>query len=108
MTQTVAIILRFRRERAAEFERLFEDEEMPIWHDYKSSGKFIAASLTRVGDGSQMKDGTQDYILHVELPGMAEHNEHDSDPRFKSFLEKAQPMQPEEPLVWLGETLFQV
>ena len=39
---------------------------------------------------------------------MAEHEAFDSDSRFTAFLPQAQAMQPEPPLVWFGDTLFQV
>lgn len=108
MTQTNAIILRFREEQAGEFERLFEREVLPLWHKFKAQGKIVAASLTPVQDGNQGKKGVRDYILHVEVPSMAEHSEFDSNSSFLKFLPKAQAMQPEEPLVWLGNTLFHV
>jgi hypothetical protein len=37
---------------------------------------------------------------------MAEHSEHDSDPRFEAFLKKARQLQPEPPLVFGGTTLI--
>ena len=108
MSETVAIILSFREEEADSFERLFEQEVYPLWEEFKAQGKFIAASLTPVVGGSEMKDGVRDYILHVEVPARGQHTEFDSDPRFLRFLEKARPLQPEEPKVWLGNTLFQI
>jgi len=108
MSQTVAIILRFRVEEAERFEQLFQAEVYPLWEEFKMQGKFLAASLTPVQDGSELKEGVRDYILHVELPGMAEHHEFDTEARFLNFLAKARPLQPEEPRVWLGETLFQI
>jgi hypothetical protein len=108
MSETVAIILRFREEDAKKFEQAFKAEVYPLWEEFKAKGKFIAASLTPVIDGSEKKDGFRDYILHVEVPSRAEHNEFDSEPRFLPFLEKFQSMQPEEPKVWLGNTLFQI
>jgi len=108
MSETVAIILRFRDHEADGFERLFKAEVYPLWEEFKAQGKFIAASLTLVVDGSEIKEGVRDYILHVEVPSRAEHNAFDSEPRFQQFLEKVRPLQPEEPKVWLGETLFQI
>ena len=108
MAQTIAIILRFRAEEVDHFERLFEAEVYPMWQEFKSQGKLIAASLTPVEDGSETKAGVRDYILHVELPGLADHQAFDSDPRFLSFLEKAKPLQPEKPKVWFGEPRFQI
>jgi DMSO/TMAO reductase YedYZ molybdopterin-dependent catalytic subunit len=108
MSQTNAIILRIDSKRKEEFEAMFEKDVMPLWRKFKSEGKFFTASLTPVVDGNQGKDGVQDYILHVEVPSMKEHHEFDSNPLFTRFLPKAQAMQPEEPLIWLGNTLFQV
>ena len=108
MTQTNSIILRFREEQAGDFEALFKEEVLPLWQKFKAQGKIIAASLTPVEDGNQMKRGIRDYILHVEVPSMREHSEFDSNSSFLKFLPKAQAMQPEEPLVWLGNTKFQV
>ena len=108
MSETVAIILRFREEDTPRFEGLFREEVYPLWEEFKSEGRFISASLTPAIDGSETKPGIRDYILHVEVPGRAEHDQFDSDPRFTKFLEKVQPLQPEEPRVWLGNTLFQV
>ena len=108
MSQTNAIILRFREKDAGRFEKLFEAEILPLWGMFKAQGKFIAASLTPVEDGSEVKKGVRDYILHVEVPSMAEHEEFDSSAPFLAFLKKAKLMQPEEPKVWLGTTRFQV
>jgi hypothetical protein len=108
MSQTIAIILRFREAEANRFEEIFKTEVYPLWQEFKAQGKFITASLTPVQDGSEMKEGVRDYILHVEVPGMAEHDAFDSLPPFLTFLEKARPMQPEDPKVWFGDTLVQV
>ena len=108
MTQTIAIILRFREDQAEDFERMFEAEVMPLWQEFTRDGKFLGASLTPVEGGSETRSGIRDYILHVEVPGMAEHEEFDSHPRFLDFLPRAKALQPEEPLVWFGTTMFQV
>jgi len=55
-----------------------------------------------------MQEGMRDYILYVEVPSEKEHKEFDAQPMFQAFLEKARPMQPEKPRVWIGETKFQV
>jgi hypothetical protein len=108
MSETVAIILRFREEEAEQFESAFKAEVYPLWEEFKTQGKFISASLTPALEGSEKKDGFREYILHVEVPSRAEHEEFDSEPRFLPFLEKFRAMQPEDPKVWLGNTLFQV
>jgi hypothetical protein len=108
MTQTNAIILTFHQREAADFERMFESEIMPMWKKFKRGGKIISASLTPVTDGSEVREGIRQYILYVKVPSMAEHTEFDSSAEFRKFLSKAQAMQPEGPLVWLGNTLFEV
>ena len=110
MSETVAIILTFRPEESARFEQLFQAEVYPLWEEFKSRGKILAASLTPVVDGSdrELKQGIREYILYVHVPSRAEHNLFDDDPRFFQFLEKVKPMQPVEPMVWLGNTLFQI
>jgi hypothetical protein len=105
-TVTIAIILHVAADRSADFEAMFEAEEVPVWNDYTSRGLFLECSLTRVGDGSEMKQGLQDYILHI-IATPEGHNQHDSDPRFASFLERAKQLQPAEPLVWFGEQIFE-
>lgn len=108
MSQTIAIILRFRGEEADRFERLFEAEVYPLWEEFKTQGRFIAASLSPVVDGGEMREGIREYILHIEIPSPEAHDAFDSHPQFLKFLEKARPMQPEKPRVRLGETRFQI
>ena len=110
MSETVAIILTFRPEESDRFEQLFQAEVFPLWQEFKAQGKIIAASLTSVVDGSdrELKAGIRDYILHVHVPSRAEHTQFYTDARFLQFLEKVKPMQPEQPMVWLGNTLFQI
>jgi hypothetical protein len=108
VSQVTAIILHIAGAKKEEFEHLFREEEMPIWQDFVARGKFIQASLSPVEGGSEEREGIQDYILHVELRGMAEHSEHDRDPRFKAFLDKARKLEPDPPLVYFGTPVFQV
>lgn len=106
MTQTNAIIIRIRKEQTAEFERLFEAEEIPIWDDFAERGVLLHASLTRVGFGSEESEDYRCYVIIAEFPSMAGHSAHDDDPRFKAFLKKARALQPEGPSVWGGRTLW--
>jgi len=108
MSQTIAIILTFRREDAPQFEAMFKAEVYPLWEEFKSQGKVTSASLTPAQVGTVDTTEFIEYILHLEVPGLEDHNAFDSDPRFLEFLKKAQPMQPEEPKVWFGDTLLQV
>jgi hypothetical protein len=115
VSEVAAIILRIDAERTREFEAMFEAEEIPIWDEYTAKGLFVEASLTRVEGGSENPTGTygggpagiQDYILHVVAADHNAHSEHDNDPRFASFLEKAKLLQPKSPLVFFGTQLFE-
>ena len=104
--QSIAIILRIAADRVAEFETMFEAEEIPIWDDFTTKGLFKDCSLTRVTGGGETPEGIQDYILHIVATEEG-HTAHDHDTRFKSFLEKAQKLQPQEPLVWFGDPIFE-
>jgi len=108
VSQTIAIILKFRDDMAGRFEEMFEAEILPLWNAFLAEGKFIEASLTPVQGGDRRPEGERHYILHVEVPGMAEHEEFDEHPRFLDFLPRAKALQPAEPNVWFGTTLFKV
>src|SRR5213596_2553217 len=105
--ETTAIVLRIAADHAKDFEAMFEAEEIPIWDDFTRRGRFLQARLVRVQGGSEGRPAVQDYILHVIAADHQAHEEHDNDPRFQAFLEKAQRIQPRPPLVWFGETVFE-
>jgi hypothetical protein len=107
MAQANAIILRVRAEEAQEFEALFEEEEIPLWDEYTAAGKFLKARLAKIEYGTEERDDVVLYLLYVEVPSMAEHSEHDRDPRFNAFLKKAQRFQPESPSVFGGNVMFE-
>jgi hypothetical protein len=106
VTQTNAIVIRIRKEQAAEFERLFEAEELPIWDDFAARGVLLGGSFTRVAYGSEESENYTCYVIVAEFPSMAGHSAHDDDPRFNAFLTKARKLQPEGPSVWGGQTLW--
>jgi hypothetical protein len=108
MSQTIAIILKFDESAAGRFEEMFESQVLPLWNRFLADGKFIGASLTPIEGGDIRPEDQRWYILHVEVPGMAEHEEFDEHPEFLEFLPRAQALQPEEPHVWFGTTLFKV
>lgn len=107
MPQANALIIRIQADSVDEFERLFAEEELPLWDEYVQAGKFLRATIARVEYGTDMRDGIQTYLISVEVPGMAEHSAHDSDPRFNAFLDKVRPLQPLEPSVYGGNTVFE-
>jgi hypothetical protein len=105
--ETTEIVLRIARARSAEFEAMFEAEEIPIWDDFTGRRRFLEARLIRVDGGSEVRQGIQDYILHIVAADHDAHEEHDRDPRFNAFLARAQQLQPTGPLVWFGQTIFE-
>ncbi len=107
MAQANAIIIRIRANEAEEFERLFEAEELPLWDEYSGAGKFLKARLARIEYGTEERDDVVLYLIYAEVPSMAEHSEHDSDPRFNAFLQKARQFQPEPPSVFGGDILYE-
>lgn len=107
MAQANAIILRIRTDQAPDFEALFEAEELPLWDEYTEAGKFLKARLARIEFGTEERDDVALYLLYVEVPSMAEHSAHDSDPRFNAFLKKAREFQPEGPSVFGGNVIFE-
>jgi len=44
----MAIVIHIDAVHAAEFEAMFEAEEIPIWDEYTAKGMFKECSLTRV------------------------------------------------------------
>jgi hypothetical protein len=107
MSQANAIILRIRADAAEEFQRMFEAEELPIWDEFVANGTFLKARLARVAFGTEERSDVALFLIYAEVPSMAEHSRHDSDPRFEAFLEKARTLQPEAPSVFGGDVLFE-
>src|SRR5213594_4394975 len=105
--ETTAIVLRIAANHATDFEAMFEAEELPIWDDFTRRGRFLEARLVRAIGGSEQRGDIQDYILHVVAADHEAHEEHDRDPRFRAFLAKAEMLQPNPPLVWFGDTIFE-
>lgn len=104
--EATGIVLRIAADRTAEFESMFEAEELPIWDDFTARGLFLDARLVKVRGGSEVRDGVQDYLLQILAANSAAHSDHDDDARFKAFLAKAMQLQPKAPLVWLGDVTF--
>ncbi len=108
MSHSITIILRFEAQKAAQFETMFESEILPLWHEFKSAGKFIEASLSRVVDGDHLDPSIQQYVLNIRPMVDEAHNEFDTDPRFLTFLKRVQSFQSQEPLVRIAELVFKV
>ena len=107
MSEMAVLVIRIRRDQAAEYERLFEQSELPRWRDYHQRGVFKNARIFRSAFGSHERDDIANYVIVVESVGEG-HHEHDSDPGFQSFNQQADALQPEDPFVFGGEPLFSV
>jgi len=101
------IVLHIEKDRAAEFEKLFENEELRRWEDYTKRGRFVEARLIRCRYSALESEGVQDYVLQVVTADEHAHHEHDADPGFKDYNERADAFQPEEPTVTFGELVFE-
>jgi hypothetical protein len=112
MSQTNAIILRIKADRADEFERLFKKHQYPNWVKHHEKGGMLAASLTRVEYGVEEEDakkgGYVNYLVFAKLTGMRAHTAHDNDPACKAWDEMAEEFQPEGPSVWGGKTILEI
>lgn len=107
MSEMAVLVIRIRKEQAAEYERLFEQEELPRWRDYHQRGLFKSARIFRSAFGSHEEAEIANYVIAVESVAEA-HHEHDNDPGFQAFNERADAFQPEDPFVFGGEPLFSV
>ena len=101
------IVLHIDKKRSKEFEKLFEDEELKRWEDYTKRGRFVEARLIRCRYSALASEGIQDYVLHVVTADEHAHHEHDDDAGFKSYNERADVFQPEEPTVTFGDLVFE-
>ena len=108
MSELDVIIIHIRAEQAEEYERLFAERELPRWRDYKERGAFLSARISRVAFGTDDRQDVIKYAIAVEVPGHAEHSEHDADPGFQEFNRLADLLQPEGPLVYGGQVLHAV
>lgn len=112
MPEYTTIVLHIAADRAAEFEAMFEREELPRWDDFTARGRFLEARLVRCAYsdlmGGYAKDkAIQDYVLHVVTADHEAHLEHDADPGFKEYNQRADEFQPQEPTVTFGEVVFE-
>ena len=101
------IVLHIAKDRAQEFEDLFESNELKRWDDYTARGRFVEARLIRCRYSALASDGIQDYVLQVVTSDQDAHHEHDSDPGFEEYDKLAEVFQPEEPTVTFGDLVFE-
>ena len=101
------IVLHIAADRAQEFEALFERDELKRWDDYTARGRFLEARLIRCRHSGLQSEGIQDYVLQVVTADQLAHHEHDSDPGFEDYNQRADEFQPEEPMVTFGDLVFE-
>jgi hypothetical protein len=108
VNQLNVLVIHIRAEQATEYERLFAEHELPRWRDFQRDGKFVRAQLFRSEYGSDERQEVVKYVIVAEVPSMAEHHAHDSDPGFQQFDQLVDPLQPEQPLVYGGTVVHAV
>ena len=108
MSQLNVIVLHIAADRADEFQREWEKDELPRWQRFHAEGKFISARLYRSQYGSDQRRELVKFVIVVEVPSMAEHSAHDSDPGFQAWDRRADEFQPEPPLVYGGDVIHRV
>lgn len=101
------IVLHIAADRAKEFEKLFEHDELKRWDDYTARGRFVEARLIRCRYSALEPKGVQDYVLQVVAADEQAHHEHDEDPSFKAYDQRAEEFQPEGPTVTFGDLIFE-
>jgi hypothetical protein len=101
------IVLHIAKDKAEDFEKLFERDELKRWDDYTKRGRFVEARLIRCRYSALASDGIQDYVLQVVTADEHAHHEHDDDAGFKAYDAKAEAFQPEGPTVTFGELVFE-
>ena len=106
--QTVAIVLNVDPDQAEEFERAFREHELPIWEDFHARGSMVSATLSRMDISSVRTPGATQYLISVVFADESGHHEHDNDPRFQEWNERADRYQVAEPLALGGDTVVSV
>jgi quinol monooxygenase YgiN len=108
MTHTVSIVLNIAAEKADEFERAFEEHEVPTWNELIATGKLLRASLSPLDISTKDIQGVRQYLIIAQFAHAEDHHAHDNDPRFKRWNTMADQYQPEEPFVFGGDSLYEV
>jgi quinol monooxygenase YgiN len=106
--QTIGIILNIAADQVDAFERGFREMEAPIWADLHARGVLTMATLSKLDISTKTTDGAVQYLV-VAIFGSGEgHHEHDSDPRFEAWNQRADAYQAAEPFVFGGDTLVNI
>jgi hypothetical protein len=106
--ETVAIVLNVDPEQAEAFEAGFREHELPIWEDFHARGSMISATLSRMDISSVRTEGAVQYLIAVVFKDGSGHHEHDNDPRFHAWNERADAFQVADALALGGETVVSI
>jgi len=106
--ETIAIVLSVGRDRVDEFEREFQQHELPVWRDLLSRGLLIRASLSRLDITTRPVAGSTQYLVVAVFATDEGHHEHDSHPGFQAWNKIADAYQVGEALAFGGGTLLQL
>jgi hypothetical protein len=99
--ESVGIVLNIHKDKTAEFEQAFREDELPTWQDFYARRRFLVATLSRMDISTRPVEGAVQYLLTIVLEDGA-HHEHDGDPRFKAWDKKADAYQVAQPFVFGG------
>lgn len=106
--ETIAVVLSVGAEHVAAFEQGFRDQELPIWQDLNRRGVLTRASLSRLDISSRDVEGATQYLVVAVFATGEGHHEHDNDPRFAAWNERAEAFQVADALAFGGETIVRV
>lgn len=103
--QTIGIVLNVGLSSLEEFEAGFRTQEAPVWADLHARGTLTMATLTRLDISTKTEPDAQQYLVVAIFADDDGHHEHDSDPRFQAWNEKAEAYQVAAPFVFGGDTI---
>ena len=106
--ETIAIVLSVGRDRVDEFERGFQEHELPVWQDLLGRGLLVRASLSRLDITTRPVAGSTQYLVVAVFATGEGHHEHDSHPGFQAWNKIADAYQVGEALAFGGETILQL
>jgi hypothetical protein len=105
---TVVVVLSVGTDRTEEFEAGFREHELPIWTDLHARGTLVRASLTRMDITSHEVKGSAQYLIVAVFADSSGHHQHDADPRFQAWNERADEYQIANALAFGGETFIEM
>ncbi|MFI5254880.1 MAG: hypothetical protein ACHQ15_05430 [Candidatus Limnocylindrales bacterium] len=103
--ETIGIVLNIGNDQVDAFEQGFREHELPTWQDLHGRGVLTMATLSRLDISTQKVEGATQYLIVAIFATGEGHHEHDNDPRFAAWNERAEAYQIASPVVFGGETI---